>query len=415
MIKSLTDPLTAKELEKGLYTPPVEPRIAFTGTLDDAQTFYQKTSPVTNCRNCPIAQWTDGLPIIVPTEQKVKEMLTGTSHKADEVMYLYSMNTTTKQVEKRAAPLLFTGMGWTSTVEKVAINAVMAGCKPEFLPVVLSAATTGGWCPGTSGPRGAWLVVSGPIAKEIGMNTGNGAFNPGNPANSSIGRASLFISYNLGGCTQGVVRTESGNPIAGLCFAEDDEALPVGWETLREEAGYKKTENVLGSGSTSSLTVDQYKPSSFRGLVSSGAGGMARRIGVEGKPGPHNFLEYVAPLCYTNPPGGVTFVMCQNMADSLKAYGFKTKAEVYSWLWNNNKLSIGDWEKYGDYDFVTAAGENREPTSGIKYKDLADDYMMPFFGSTANANCILVAIHPGDELCWQFGGRPAIYPIDPWK
>ena len=148
------------------------------------------------------------------------------------------------------------------------------------------------------------------------MNAGNGAFNPGNPANATIGRASLLISYNLGGCTQGVVRTESGNPIAGLCFAEDDEAIPGGWETLREEGNYPKAYSVLGSGSTSSLTSDQYKPSSFRALTSTGTGGMARRLGVEGQPGPHNFLEYVAPLLYANPPGGVTFVMCPNMSSS---------------------------------------------------------------------------------------------------
>jgi hypothetical protein len=247
------------------------------------------------------------------------------------------------------------------------------------------------------------------------MNSGNGAMNPGNPANSTIGRASLLISYNLGGCTQGVVRSESGNPIAGLAFAEDDEALPAGWEALREEAGYKKTDNVLGSGSTSSLMSDQYKPSSFRALISTGTGGMARRLGVEGIPGPHNFLEYIAPMMYINPPGGVTFVMSQNMAQSLKDDGFKTKADVYTWLFNTYKLSMADWKKYGDYDFVSSGGQAIESSSKKKYADLPDDYMIPFFGSGPTSNCILVAIHPGDEVCWELGGRPGIYPIDPWK
>ncbi len=89
-LKALTNPLTAKEKETGIYSPPAQPRIAFTGTLDDAQTFFQATTPVSNCRNCPINKWTDGLPIIIPTEQKVKEMLTGTSHKPDEKVFTYS-------------------------------------------------------------------------------------------------------------------------------------------------------------------------------------------------------------------------------------------------------------------------------------------------------------------------------------
>jgi hypothetical protein len=145
VMKSLMDPLTAKEKESGVYNPPPDPRVMFTGTLDDAQTFFQQSTPTANCKNCPIAKYTDGLPIIIPTEEKVKEMLTGTKHKPDETVYLYTMNATSKQVEKRTTPLIFTGMGWTGTVEKVAVNAVMAGCKPEYLPTVLAVACTGGW------------------------------------------------------------------------------------------------------------------------------------------------------------------------------------------------------------------------------------------------------------------------------
>ena len=69
-----------------MYTPPPNPRIVFTGTLDDAQSFYQKTSPMNSCENCPIATMTDGLPIIIPTEDAVKAMEAGTSHSPNEMM-----------------------------------------------------------------------------------------------------------------------------------------------------------------------------------------------------------------------------------------------------------------------------------------------------------------------------------------
>ena len=183
--------MTAKEKESGLYSPPVPPRLIFTGTLDDAQAFLQATTPVANCRNCPIAKFTDGLPVIIPTEQKVKEMLTGTSHKPDEQIFRYTVNATTGQIQKAATAVTYAG-GYYTTVEKVAAVAVMAGCKPEYLPVVLAVATTGGGstnCPGTSSTDSPIFVVSGPISKEIGMNSGQGALDYGNPPNVTMAEA----------------------------------------------------------------------------------------------------------------------------------------------------------------------------------------------------------------------------------
>ena len=138
-MKTLTDPLTAKEKETGLYTPPPDPRICFTGTLDDAQAFFQKTSPINSCKNCPMAQWTDGLPITIPTEEAVKSMLTGTSHKAEEfIPYTasanISMSTSGIRISVKAGDrMMFMPMMYGATVEKIAVNAVMAGCKSKLL------------------------------------------------------------------------------------------------------------------------------------------------------------------------------------------------------------------------------------------------------------------------------------------
>jgi hypothetical protein len=419
-LKALTDPLTAKEKESGLYTPPEPPRVVFTGTLDDAQAFFQATTPINNCRNCPIAKLTDGLPIIIPTEEKVKEMMTGTSHKANEDIYTYSMNATTPQPVK--GRLVTYAAGYKATVEKVATIAVMAGCKPEYLPVALAISTTGGGstnCPGTSGSYGFVFIVSGPIAKEIGMNAGQNAFDVGNPVNMSLARAATLMTITLGGCITGQVRTDSGGPIR-VALAEDVEGLPAGWKGYNEESGVPKTYSVVGKVGTPMfwMGVGQYAPSSFRGLIGEGYGGMARRLGIEGKAGPKNYLEYVLPLSISwNAQSATTLIMHLNMAKSLYDYGFKNKSDVYKWMYDTYFITQADWEKYGWYDFRTAAGANKEPLSGKAYKDLPKDTKLHVFGTNdANANCIVVSASFADELTYQFpAGRPTASPIDVWK
>jgi hypothetical protein len=419
IVPALTDPLTAKEKESGLYTPPPPPRIIFEGTLDDAQEFFQQTTPVQNCRNCPIAKYTDGLPIIIPTEDKVKEMLTGTSHKPDEEIYNYTLDATTKEIKKGTTVVKYS-RGYKATVEKVAVVAVMAGCKPEYLPVALSIATGGSVnsCPGTSSAALTMFCVSGPIAKEIGMNGGQNALDVGNPANMTLGRVGSLLSVNIGGCITGVVRTDSGNPIHSVCFAEDADGLPVGWEGLNEDLGYKKTDSVLTKPGGNWSMVQQFAPSSFRGLIGEGYGGMARRMGVEGKPGPHNFLEYVIPLIIPTDWSGHTYVMHLNMAQSLKDYGFKKKADVYQWMFDTWFITVGELYNYGWFDFRTAAGENKEPISGKPYRDLPKDYKVHALGTRAGGldNIIIVSASFADELMYTFsGGRSSGRPIDMWR
>jgi hypothetical protein len=417
--KALTDPLTAKEQESGLYTPPPMPRIIFEGTLDDAQEFFAQTTPIANCYNCPIVKYTDGLPIIIPTEEKVKEMLTGTSHKPDEQIYRYTRNATTGVVAKATSPVLY-ARGYKSTVEKVATVAVMAGCKPEYLPIVLAIATTGGGdtnCPGTSGSRGAVFIVSGPIAKEIGMNSGQDAFDVGNIANMTIQRTGAIMTVNFGGCIPGALRSSAGSPIR-VCFAEDVNGLPPTWEGFNEEGGYKKTESVLGKSDASSWVRQWgFLPSAFRGLVGEGFGGMARQLGVEGIPGPHNFLESIVP--YINPgkgPSGITMYMHLNMAISLYDYGFKKKADVYKWMYDTFLITKGELYNLGWWEHSTDGGRTIEPTSGKPWGTLPDDYKIHSFGNSPMDNCIMVANSFADETCYvTWSSRPSAYPIDPWR
>ena len=130
--------------------------------------------------------WTDKLPIILPTEKRVEEMLARTSHKPDEVVGHMRSN------QFRVL--------WEFTVEKVAVNAVMAGARPEYFPVILALAATGVSARGsTTSSMAAMVVVNGPIRDEVKMNSGTGAMAPFNHANATIGRAYGLLSQNLQG------------------------------------------------------------------------------------------------------------------------------------------------------------------------------------------------------------------------
>jgi len=165
--------------------------------------------------------WSDGLPVVPPTPERVLRMLGGTYRRADEIVGIIPPN----QVE--------------ATVEKVAINAVMAGCKPEYLPVVLAAveaACIDEFCmhgvAATTYFSGPVVIVNGPIVEAIGMNSGINALGPGNRANATIGRALNLVIRNVGGSKPGGVdRAVMGNPGKfTFCFAENLENSA--WEPL---------------------------------------------------------------------------------------------------------------------------------------------------------------------------------------
>jgi hypothetical protein len=171
--------------------------------------------------------WTDGLPVVPPTEARVLRMLDGTTRDPQDIVAVVPPDL----VE--------------CTVEKVAINAVMAGCKPEYLPVVIAAIEAA--CTdtfnmhgllATTMPVGPVLIVNGPVRQRIGMNSGINALGQGNRANTSIGRALQLVIRNVGGGRPGGVdRATQGNPgKLSFCFPEDEEGSP--WEPLHVERGF---------------------------------------------------------------------------------------------------------------------------------------------------------------------------------
>ncbi len=173
--------------------------------------------------------WSDGLPVVPPTPARVLRMLQGTTRAPDEVV---------GRIPPDLAPC---------TVEKVAVNAVMAGCKPEYLPVVLAAveaalipefAMHGLLC--TTYFSGPVVVVNGPVARAIGMNWGGNALGQGNRANATIGRALQLVIRNVGGgIPGGIDRATLGQPGKyTFCFAEDE--TDPEWEPLSVARGFPR-------------------------------------------------------------------------------------------------------------------------------------------------------------------------------
>jgi thiol-disulfide isomerase/thioredoxin len=192
--------------------------------------------------------WTDGLPVVPPTERRVLAMLEGTRRAPDEVV---------ATVPPDLVPC---------TVEKVAINAVMAGCRPDYLPVVIAAVEAA--CTdafnihgllATTMAAGPVIVVNGPIRKAIGMNAGRNVFGQGNRANATIGRALQLVVRNVGGGRPGEVdRATFGSPgKLSFCFAEDEEGSP--WGPLSTDLGARAGASTvtLFPGESPRTIVDQ--------------------------------------------------------------------------------------------------------------------------------------------------------------
>jgi hypothetical protein len=178
--------------------------------------------------------WTDGLPVVPPTAARVDAMLRGTTRGPSEVVAIVPPN---------LAP---------ATVEKVAINAVMAGCRPEYLPVVLAAVEAA--CDeafnlhgvlATTYFVGPVVLVNGPVAGRLGINAGVNALGQGHRANATIGRALQLVVRNVGGGKPGGVdRATLGQPGKyTACFAEREERSP--WEPFHVERGFAPTQSTV--------------------------------------------------------------------------------------------------------------------------------------------------------------------------
>jgi hypothetical protein len=260
--------------------------------------------------------WTDGLPIVLPTEERVAAMLAGTRRKPDEVV-------------GRMRSTHFREY-WEYTVEKVAVNAVMAGARPQYFPVILALAATGVTArSSSSSAMAAMAVVNGPIRHEIGMNAGIGAMGPYNHANATIGRAYGLLSQNLqGGSVPGVsYMGNQGNGYAynSLTFAENEERSP--WEPFH-----------VGRGRP---------PGTSAVSVWSGVRSTAFTLGVREK----HWREHVRNMLRGMDPHGPPTLVLDPIAarQFVDRGGFAEKQALIDWIADNARMPAGE---YWDYQLI---------------------------------------------------------------
>src|SRR3989442_2358551 len=260
--------------------------------------------------------WTDKLPIVLPTEERVAAMLARTRRKPDVVV-------------GRMRPTHFSE-AWEYTVEKVAVNAVMAGARPEYFPVILALAATGVSARGsTTSSMAAMAVVNGPIRNEIKMNAGTGALAPYNHANATIGRAYGLLSQNLqGGSVPGLTYMGSqGNNYAynSITFPENEERSP--WEPFHVQHGFRPSDSTVS--------------------VFSGCRGTAYTLGIREKHWREHVRNMLRGMDPHIPP---VFVLDPITARQfIDRGGFTKKDALIDWVYENARMPAGE---YWDYQLV---------------------------------------------------------------
>lgn len=222
LLAALTAPLSEEEEHPQPRPAESASRITFAGSLAEVNSFFYRRG------------WTDGLPIIPATEDRVAEMLEGTDLAPDHVV---------AELPPRCGK---------ATVEKIAVNAVMAGALPTYMPVLIAGVraladpqsgfgvygvSTGSWAP--------FWIVNGPIRHDLRINSGSGALSPGDIANATIGRAMGLVIKNIAGVRKGFEDMGViGNPGKySLVLAENEEESP--WEPLHVEQGFRVTQSTV--------------------------------------------------------------------------------------------------------------------------------------------------------------------------
>lgn len=288
--------------------------------------------------------WGDGLPVNPPTNERVDWILKGTDLPRDHVI-------------GRIMP-----KGGIATVETIAVSLAMAGGRPEYLPVLISAvdafldpALEHDKLQATSGSTFPVIIVNGPIAKDIRLNSGFGLLGPDpqHPAGASIGRAMRLLQQNVGGALPGVgtMAIFGGMRYTNAVFAEDEEGLPEGWKTVSADlAGKPNGVN----------TVTVYVGSSASNIVRRGVG--KEEAMEEAVQSLHRVASYLGASCvhYTSgwangTPGAL--LIPRPVAMQLNNLGWTSKQDVKDFLWNQSKVPQSVVQETGLKQWIEAASE----------------------------------------------------------
>ena len=300
--------------------------------------------------------WTDGLPIIPPTPELVSACLYAAGRSPSDILG-------TEPTKGRVI-----------TAEKVAINTVMAGCKPEYFSIV--AAAVEAMCEPqfnlhaiTASTQGAAVlaIVNGPIVQEIGLNSGVSVFGPGHRANATIGRAIRLVIINATGSQSGEIdKATLGHPGKYTwCMAEAENISP--WEPFQTDRGFARDQSTISLfAALSPIQVDNHafqRPEeilvSFREAMFAGGGGWNQ--------------------------GEIIVVFCPEHVGNLERAGW-SKEQIRSFLHDSAKRPIDKWRSAGRYIRDTVG----PPEGNLHSVTSADGISIAVAGGGAGAfSCVI--------------------------
>ena len=332
--------------------------------------------------------WGDGLPVNPPTSERVEWILKGTELPPDHIVG--------KIMPK----------GGIATVETIAVSLAMAGGRPEYLPVLIAAvdafldpALEHDKLQATSGSTFPVIIVNGPIAKEIRLNSGFGLLGPDpqHPAGASIGRALRLLQQNVGGALAGVgtMAIFGGMRYTNAVFAEDEEGLPAGWQPVSKDFGGK-------SEDINMVTV--YVGTSASNIVRRGVG--KEEPMEEAEQSLRRVASYLGSSCvhyahgWANGTPGALLIP-RPVAMQLNNLGWTSKKAVKEFLWEHSKVPQSVVRETGLKQWIEAAAEPETIAS-------ANEELWPI-SKSADQIIVIVAggAHPTHNF-WMQAMSPAV-------
>ena len=340
--------------------------------IDRAATFESSDDVEAINRLYRERKWSDGLPIVPPTPERVARMLEHTKRQRYDVV-------------TQVAPAY-----GAATVERIAVNAVMAGCDPQYLPILI-AATEAIAEPGfnlqgiqaTTNPVAVWLVINGPIAKTLDVTATFNCIGQGAWANATLGRAMRLILQNIGGALPGEMdRATQGQPGKfTFCCAEAEDASP--WEPLHVERGFEREEStVTVVGAEGTLNMNTHSKEAME-LV---------RVMAD---------TLVHPTSNEYVHGGEPWLILGPEHAEIFRRGGLSKSDVKRHLWEHSKMPVARLA-------VNEIGRARDSRTS-ELGELRPDTLLPI-SPTADEIMLIVAGGPGTHSVYVpcFGNSRAV-------
>jgi hypothetical protein len=364
----LTRPLNEEEQVTGIFERP-RPATIGPDTYENLQKYFDDRF------------WSQMLPIILPTEERVAEMLKGTSRKRDEVLGRISVTGTRE--------------AWEYTVETVAVNAVMAGAKPEHFPAILALVSTGAPSTSSTSSMAGMAVFNGPIVDELELNFSTGAMGLYNKAGAVIGRTWALVGGNVpGGSVPGITYMGvQGNAMSAVpaVFAENEAGLPEGWNPLHVQKGFDRDEGVVSSfgGCQSQSAMMVLQDGDWEWVLN-------RFLGALGSPNRDSKTMLIDPAV-TGP---------------FLRYGFDTKEKLIEWVETNVTIPKKHYwldQEVQNYK-LGPARTGREPYAS--WLNLPDDAEIPFLDGVE-----VVVVCGSGNVRWSVNecGYRRSARIDDWR